>query len=528
MPLIRYNGVTFKFYATENFDYVVNIDRCYPLKASDLLYMSTQPSIQMLQRKAILVPCKKNSGYKRQYKKVRVRPPTQFKTSWMFQQDLANFPLVLLTASVASFDRYYLSSTAKSSTMGFVSLNTKTFVLHDWQEPPTSGYHPQEKIWFWGTDNGAAQLENTKLKDLIYLGGTGPYKKGTPINYPVTTNYTSSPQLWGNIFHPDYLTGTSGVFWSNMPPTELITKITNSTVTVGQTTGITPRTLPQTVECRYNPFADKGKGNAIYLVSNHSDHTAWKPIEKPELQRNDLPLWLLVWGWLDWQKKLAQTSQPDINYMTVIKSNYISSNPTLDYYVVLDDNFLTGESPYREGLSASDEKHFYPKNTFQIKTLNEIGSVGPGVVKLQKDQSCEAHFKYNFHFKLGGCPAKMETICNPSDQPKYPIPSTEQNTTSLQSPTTALQTYLYDFDERKGLLTKPAAKRIKKDYGTETTLLPFTGAATDLPPPKEISTENETSSEEEETSQQELLRLRRKQKQLKQRILQLLDIQNLE
>ena len=67
-----------------------------------------------------------------------------------------------------------------------------------------------------------------------------------------------------------------------------------------------------------------------------------------------------------------------------------------------------------------------------------------------------------FHFKLGGCPAPMDKLCDPTEQPKYPIPNYKQQTPSLQSPTEAIQTFLYNFDERRGMLTKKLQKESKK------------------------------------------------------------------
>ncbi len=60
LPLIRYRGTTLKFYRAEKFDYIVHIHRCYPLKATDELYMSTQPGIMGLTKRAIHVPCRQN------------------------------------------------------------------------------------------------------------------------------------------------------------------------------------------------------------------------------------------------------------------------------------------------------------------------------------------------------------------------------------------------------------------------------------------------------------------------------------
>ncbi len=448
-------------------------------------------------------------------------------SGWHFQKDLANFPLFIIRTSVTSFDRYYTSSNAKSTTIGFTSLNTRLFQLHDWQDPPTTGYKPQSTMYIWGTINGAHEPMSEKLENLVYLGGTGRLDKGTPLK-DKESSYSTTPGLWGNIFHPDYLTGTSQIYFTNSTVNDIVTYYqSNKQATVQSSQKFTIRTEPLLVECRYNPFNDKSKNNKTYVVSNHTDHTEWKPPpDKKDVLRENLPLWLLTFAHLDYLRKAQIVSQPDINYIYVIQSDYVLSTPKLPYYVPLDQNFTdsTPSSPYIHTLNPSDTLHFYPKITFQIQTINLIGSSGPGIVKLQENQSCEAHVLYHFKFKVGGCPSNMETLCDPEGQPKYPIPNFKQNSTSLQSPTTAIQTYLWDFDERRGLITERAAKRITKDQGIETFTLPLTGSPMDIQPPHQSPPESDEETEEKSEAETtfKLLQLRHQQHLLRQRILKLI------
>lgn len=536
LPLIRYGGCSIKFYKTESTDYVVNIQTCYPMLSTDIMYMSTQPSVMMLTHKAIFVPCKKSNYETKHYVKKFIKPPTQMLTKWYFQKDLSNVPLFVITATAASFDRYYLSSSSISSTIGLKSLNTRSFILHDWQDPPTTGYKPQTNQWFYGTENGHSELKDITFSELIYLGGTGPYEKGIPIKETPWDTYYTNPKLWGNVFHPDYLTGDSRILVTNKSPNDLKTIYDNSrSKKLSESgSGFTFKSTSNIEECRYNPFADQGQGNMIYLVSNHSDHTEWQPILDERLERKNFPLWLLTWGFIDWQKKLALVQQIDINYMIVIVSKYIT--PALPYYLFLDEKFLEGTSPYRPQFerTPSDLKHWYPKTLFQLESINEIGAVGPGTCKLPKDVSVEAHMGYKFHFKLGGCPPPMEKVCNPAEQIKYPVPNNFQQTTSLQSPEQPIETFLYHWDERRGQLTGPAAKRIKKDWDTEKAILPFTGhTSVDLPAPYQETSTSDDSSTEEETQQtslkDQLFKQRLKQKQYRHRILRLIKkVQSLE
>lgn len=533
LPLVRYLGCKFTFYRAENYDYVVHIHRCLPLKATDELYMSSQPYIMLLTKKCIKIACKKNSKSKKPYKKIFVKPPSQYTNKWMFQADISNQPLVIVQTSACSFDRMYLAADAQSTTIGFTSLNTQSFLLHNWQNPPTSGYHPQEKQYFYGTNNGQADPLNEKLTELIYLGRTDNMDTGTPIKTNLA-KLSTTKAMWGNPFIPHYFSQEGGLYISDKSPHDLYETYKNNMEkfqqdTIKTSTYFTPKSTPNYIECRYNPLADKGTGNKIYLVPNTLDQTPWTPPTSDKLIRSNLPLWVLGFGYLDWQKTLNETIKIDTDKILVIVSPYIT--PKLNYYVPLDPNFIEGRSPHKDNITNYDEQHWYPKVAFQMESINTIGASGPGTVKLNKESSCEAHYSYEFILKLGGCPPPMDKICDPITQPVYPVPNNEHATTSLQSPGTSITTYLYNFDERRGMLTSKATKRIKKDPEVEKTLLSITGpTAMDVPasPQTTSSPETSDSEKEEETLQNKLRELRKQQKLLRRRILQLLDTQKLE
>lgn len=528
LPLVRYNGLTVKLYRAESYDYVVCIERCLPFEATDLMYLSTHPAIMLMTKHAIIVPCRKSNPNRKPYKKVRVKPPTQMQTNWHFQKDLAPFPLVVIRATACSLDRIYTSSTATNSTIGFTSLNLYSFVNHNWNAFPTSGYQPQPTQYLYGIPTPSATITDPMqyhVKNLAYLGYTKKQQLGKPINED--NQYFSNPENWGNIFCPEYLKGPNPVF---VTTSNFTTVMSNKAQTIAGSGIFTLKSTPNLINCRYNPFNDKGTGNSIYLISNR-DNTQWEKHDDPRLERKDLPLWLLPFGWLDWQKKAKFVSSIDVSYMTVIQSPYIEPPNAKHIFLPLDETFLNGTSPYTtKELFDNDHDFWYPKNRFQVDALNTIGTCGPAIIKLPKLQSCEAHMLYKFYFKFGGCPPPMDKICNPTSETKYPVPGTKYETTSLQSPETPIQTYLYSFDERRQMLTEPAAKRIKKDIETETSAFPFTGPTTDLPAAhQKIQIEEEsTSEEEEENIHQQLKLLRRKQKHLRQRILQLLDTSNIE
>nr|UGV37255.1 MAG: ORF1 [TTV-like mini virus] len=537
LPLIRYTHCTLKLYRAEKYDYIATIQRCYPMCCNDIMFMSTQPSIMLMTKGSIKVSCRQNTRNKKPYKIVRVSPPAQMLTKWYFQSLLAKTGLLLIKATAASFDRFYTHSFASSTTMGFTSLNTTTFQFHNFKQfPQTTGYKPQNNLYLWGAVKAAIpDPMQTKVSQLIYLGQTTLLQEGNSLESFKNNleTYLTAKDKWGNPFHPRFFTYDYQVFSTNQPLTSIITKAKqpgniDKTIQEVFSTEFTPRTIPLQTQCRYNPLADKGTGNKIFLVSIVSDQETWHEPKDERLMRENLPLWLLTWGWSDWQKKLAQVHHFDYDYVTVIKSPYIE--PTLTYYIPLDDSFTQWppSSPYGTDLNQSDSQNWFPKNNFQVVSINNIATSGPGTVKLKKDQSCEAHVYYKFHFKLGGCPAPMETICNPINEPVYPVPDNQLQTPSLQSPETPLQTFLYAFDERRGQITSKAAKRLKTDFTTREPFISTTGTAMEVPSHQRTPEEDSSTSEEEkEEMQLQLEYLQRRQRKLRKRVLQLLDIQNM-
>nr|UGV36665.1 MAG: ORF1 [TTV-like mini virus] len=531
MPMIRYLHCRLKLYRAEETDYVFRYSTCQPMKATQLTYMSSQPSMMMMNKHTIFVRCLKNTQHKKPYKIVHIKPPSGFQNKWYWQHDISNTPLVLTQCAAASFTRYFTAATAPSTTIGFKTLNTKFFIFHNYQNPGTQGWHPKQNIFLWSLKNGVTgSIQTAQIQNIVYLGNPGPNEPGKTIkeaypNISLTSwqtdfqNYMTNKNYWGNFFRSEYLTGTARLIYTNYDYQQLKTKFNSPTQQLS--TNFQQLIDPTIYDCRYNPLADTGEKTSVYLVPNIRDETGWDPLNNKNLIVTGYPLWLAMYGFIDWMKKLSEVQQIDINYLVVFTSPCIT--PKLDYYVVLDHNFIEGTSPYQEQyhLTASDEKHLYIKYAFQMFTINTIASSGPGIPKLPGTNSVEAHMEYKFTFKVGGCPAPMEQVCNPADQPAYPIPNTDIQTTSLQNPTTPPEYMLYYFDERRGQLTARASKRIKHDWETKDPLFAITEKSSLEPAAhkEETSSETTTSEEEEETTiEAQLQHQRRKQRLLQHRI----------
>nr|UGV38290.1 MAG: ORF1 [TTV-like mini virus] len=531
-PLIRYTGAKIQLYRSENADYIFTYHSCFPMKAKLETFQSCQPNLMQLNKRHKIIRCKKDNPYKKPYKTIKISPPGQITNKWFFQKEIADTPLLMTMCSAMSLDRFYSASTSISSTIGFKVLNPELFSYHNFVLFPSTGYKPNATLYLWSVENPSHSLSETPTKNLIYLGNSKEYKTGQAIkDIPQQTSqsatwdkYFESTTNWGNPFEPRYLNKEWPVLVSNYSPHELKTKIPISDNSkLGQWFTETDKEL--ILECRYNPYNDKGNNHVFITPITHQSQEPWALPAQQKFRTDNLPLWAALFGFVDWEKLINAPVNVETDYICCIVSDYIL--PKLDYYIPIDQEMLDGRSKYQPKETRPqifDLLHWYPKLKFQLTALNQIGSCGPGTIKLPPQVSAEAHCRYTLYFKLGGCGPPMETIENPEDQPVYPTPNNLIQSTSLQSPDEPIQYYLYKFDERRGQLTKKAAERITKYKETKKPSSTF--AATNyFHPPIDHQTSEEDSSEEEtekETLQQLLLQQRVKQQKFKSRILHLI------
>lgn len=546
LPLIRYLGCDLKLYNASSCDYVCVAINCGELKITEKMFQSSQPSVLMLNKKKKVLLCKNYKYKKRPYKKWHIKPPALLMNKWYFQKELANYPLLMLISSALSLDRYYMSSSAVSESIGFTSLNTDFFKLHNWKNTGITMYKPQTEYFLLAAPHVTDTYDTVPVKDLILLANSTEHTLGMSISHASTTEitksnwtqilntYTSKKTYWGNIFHETYLSQENENLLCiiHVPQTSTIVNElekydpTQSVKQQPQKTAIQALTKPLTIHCRYSPEPDMGH-NATFVTLLQGDNTPWHEPSDEHYITQGLPLWMLLWGWHDYLRKSGRPQRVDTDYVQAIVSDYILPKD-LTYYVPLDTFFLHGRSPYSDHIKPYDQQNWFPKLNFQLQSISTICQTGPGTVKLPPKISAEAHITYNFRFKVGGCPPDMDEVCNPKNQPQYPQPSNQLSSILLQNPETPLQYYINAFDQRRDLLTQRAAKRIKKDEKFKDTILKPAGKtllSIHIPSPETTSEENTSEEEENEEETQHLIhRHRRKQRKLQHGILKLLQL----
>lgn len=548
LPLIRYVKCIFKIYQSEDVDIVFRYQRHFPMESTQLSYPSTQPSVMMMLNHTKLIPSKKTRRLRKGYKKIIIKPPEVMTNRWYFQQKIATVPLLITQCVAASFDHYYISSDSTSTNVTINCLNT---ILVQNRTFGSNAAYPirvigTQDIWLIASDD--ATITETQMPtyySLTLLANSKTYTEGHSYSTAQTLPGAIRPNKWtdytkniakytGNLFHDNYLnyhkTDHIVLYQYQGQIEDIFIKTTEKTATdrVPNTTSLTRIHAPLLIPCRYNPNTDDGSTNNTYILPNNKGQHGWDPPQDKRFELSGFPLYINWWGFIDYQKKQHLMSNIDTNAILITQTTKLHPyfDIQLKYFLPLSLEFTQGHSPYEDSLNPLDENRWYPMVQYQEPAINDLLKCGPGTAKVLPKQTVEAKCEYTFIFKFGGNPAPMVQLKDPTDQPQYPIPNNISSTNSLQDPTTPPELFLYNFDERRQLITKAATERITKDWPLTKTL--FTDATTTPAAPAIFQThqtsEDETSDEEKEetTLFQQFLRQREKQLKLKYRIKQIL------
>lgn len=549
LPLVRYVKCVLKIYRADDVDIVFRYHRNPPFTATNLTYAGTQPSMLMMLNNTKLIPSKRTQPHGKEYVKLTIKPPEQMINKWYFQQQLATQTLLITQCAAASFDHYYIGTDKMSNNCTILVLNTNMFQNRQFGQ--NNLYHIRvdgtQKVWLWASDDPNLSTTNQQPvgQSMTLLANGKNHTEGW--NYQTYEHLSHATQkTWanfkrdihlytGNPFHENYLNPenlekehvvlflTRGEDPGQQLPTNPTDKCQNFTMIHN----------PLVYRTRYNPNTDNGSTNITYLLDNSKPQHGWDTPPNQKLINEGFPLWINWWSYLDFQKRQHEVSNIDTSQILVTKTSTLHGgpSPSLNTFVPLGEDFVTGNSPFEKGVNDLDKNRWYPMVQYQEQSINVLLSTGPGVAKLNGKNTVEAKMKYVFYFKFGGNPAPMVDVSDPTKQPIYPMPNNFIQTNSLQDPATPPDLFLYNFDQRREMLTKQATERIIKNWISSKSL--FTDGTTTPPAPETIQTlqtssEEETDSEKETPTLLQQLRLqRRKQHKLKRRIKQLIQLQQL-
>lgn len=544
LPLCKYRGCRLKFYQCNKTDYLVRYSRSLPTDSNQLTYAGCQPSLLLMHKNTIKIPAKETRRLRRGYKSVFIPPPTQFTNKYYFQTDIMKTPLVLLHSAACSFDNYFLDPLQRNNTITFHFLNSSLIQNRNFENtgkaPWACKFAGTLGMYLYKTTDEPPPEDGQKvnLKNLICLANVKQHVRGESANEAgfgnnIQTYITNLDKYWGNVFHEHNHSEPETIYYSYQSPLGLKSQWSSNTsaTTWGDLfSSTTNASLVLTKlndeifkKTQYVPQQDNGTENNIYLCSNNKAENGWEAPQQPELQLSGFPLWIGLYGFIDYQKKQKKVTNPDTQSILTFKTKHIFPKYYFPF-IPIDQTFIDGHSPFSTDLHPADANYWYPMIQYQQQTINDLVKYGPGTPK-NNINSENIRMYYKFYFTWGGSPAKMVNVENPAHQAVYPIPRNFNETTSLQNPAMPPENIIYTFDQRHDSITTRALQRISEDRTTlpiissisePTTRLSLQQAFTDL----EI--QEALQEKEEKTIQFKLKQLREHQQSIRMNIMQII------
>nr|UGV38760.1 MAG: ORF1 [TTV-like mini virus] len=539
LNLCRYLGAEFKLYRQQQTDYIFTYEIEGPYDEPKYYYPSFHPMRLLNFNKKVIVPSFKTMPLlKKTHKKLKIKPSKELKNQWYFQQNLAPYTLVKFAAVACSLNSMFQPTNQLNNNCSVYYIDTTFFQNPQFQftDANTWGYQPKENTYIYGLPQASPTYLDTPLSLVVYLGNTYFHDQGETMGGHVKPldQTSSKPKYtknkWGNPFYYRYYNGDYPVFISQKDPGYFLDKLNEkaSTKLSEVKSYITFKTDPFIQETRYNPNYDKGNGNVAYWIRNDDvTQKNYEPTKDPDLKIENFPLWILLWGFEDYTKKIGKTRYLSQNWMLVIRTNSLPNKSPA--YVIVSDSFYRGQGPYNvdySELPTQDIGHWYPRWRYQKEGIEAILETGPAVCKSESQKSIQAHLKYRFFFKWGGNPSSMESVYDPNSQPTYPTPNNQYFQNEISNPTESISTFIYNWDTRRDYLTQNAAKRITDISLYDPTLF-ADGAQHSTEIPLQISEETQekkTQKEQEETLLQLLFKLQQQNSNLRDRYRQLTTI----
>nr|UHK04843.1 MAG: ORF1 [Torque teno midi virus] len=432
--LCRYLGCKLTVIRHPTCDFILMYNRSPPMTINKLSYPSTHPSRLLLQRKVIYVPSLKTKPYGKRTVTKKIAPPKLITNRWFFQEEIAKTPILMLLGSAVDFNSPYLSNNTDNNCIGINILNPEIFnsVGFDLTSYPT-------------------------LKKIYYAT-----KSGTTYTMAQITELGYNSK---SFFYSPYLQGTTPVYVYKSETTPALTGITEDKI--GPDKDWIP--TPLIKQLRYQPNRDTGKDNVIFI-----DYTTTREIDIPSNENyklENLPLWMIVFGFLDYMSKLHYTDNIYTSASVAIKSKFVYGFDFLfDHtkpFLPVSTDFIRGKSDYGSPPILLRKNMWIPVAKHQRSVLNDIAICGPFIAN-PPGKGFDLAIKYRFYWKWGGNIMTQKNIIDPSKQSSYPYPRDLLSSIQVKDPKgKAIQTQFHTWEYRRGMLTKQAIKRAMQDTDIE-------------------------------------------------------------
>lgn len=432
--LVRYTGTTIRIFRHPTTDFIVSYNRQPPFLLEKDYYNDIHPFQMLLQRHRKIIPSLKRKPHGKLYTKIKIKPPKQMITKWFFQKDFADHGLFIIQAAAANLGWAFYGPNTQSRLVTFYALNNKFYTTTDWGKASTTPWYPHP-------------------------------------HYPTSTPYT---------FHYPQRGGTEGTYTPN--PRSYAESVSYDQgffcIKVLQATKITEggsaiHNIPITT-CRYNPELDTGQGNAVWLTTIASNNN-WEKPHDSDLIIVGKPIWLAFYGFYNYILKVKKDKGWLLSSMFVVQSPAIKRLTPHDQTVfpIIDLDFIKGQLPYSETISATRKQFWYPQVENQLITINSFVESGPLIPKYSymKESTWELMYDYCCYFKWGGPYMSDQPVQDPENQGKYDVPDTVTQTIQIADPKqTHYKQLLRAWDYRRGIITTRALKRMSEYLKTDSSI----------------------------------------------------------
>lgn len=148
---------------------------------------------------------------------------------------------------------------------------------------------------------------------------------------------------------------------------------------------------------RYQPNRDTGQDSIAWLESNLSDNLEVPRIEAYKL--DNLPMWLLLFGFVDYMAKLHPRDDLYNNFTLILHSKFpLGFNFTFDVntpIIPVSQDFMRGKGEWGSPVDMSLGKYWVPCIKTQLSVINDIVSCGPYIAR-PTGKGFDFNMKYKF------------------------------------------------------------------------------------------------------------------------------------
>jgi len=430
--LCRYLWCKIIFFRDNKTDFVVSYDRQLPFQLTKFTYPGVHPHQQLLNKRHKLILSQMTKNPNKLTKKFKIRPPKQMLSKWFFSKPFSKFPLLNLKAAALDLRHSYLGCCNENPQIFFHYINHGFYVNTNWGQVSTSPYLP-----FSGGTGQTPNVIYYKYKNQIL-------QISKPQTGPGKDPYSQSIHYDTGYFQYKFLQTTC---WSS----ETTVRTCSANNPIGYAI--------------YNPNKDSGNGNAIYLVSTLSN--TWdQPPKDSAILIQGMPLWLGLYGYLDYVRQIKQDKTWLESHVLVVKSPAIFTYPNVGadkWYCPISRSFIDGNGPFGQPPTSSEKVKWFPQMRHQYEILNSFVESGPFIPKYanQTESNWELKYKYIFHFKWGGPQLHEPEIANPTTQDQYDVPDTFKETIQIENPERLdPRSLIHDWDYRRGFIKERSLKRM--------------------------------------------------------------------